>query len=213
MSQVIRNHRCHRYSKDKANLIRDHLLFKTNLIQGFTVPIYTSQKFKSFMGSSGIQEQQIWSQYLLYFPTPLSEVIFLERFNCTQSPFTNRFHPPREGIPIELIRFHIPSLLTGPALNIAVNNELDITIHVIASQFSGYCDVINHRLWRHQQNVNLGSEARCRCAKIVVFIVTLIVVMSCKKWNNVCTLVPNCFCAHSSVILVFISLVASQLGK
>ena len=29
-------------------------------------------------------------------------------------------------------------------------------------------------------------------------------VMSCKKYNNVCTLVTNCFCAHSSVIFVFI---------
>ena len=35
--------------------------------------------------------------------------------------------------------------------------------------------------------------------------------MSCKKWNNVCTLVTNCFCAHSSAVLVFISLVALQL--
>ena len=31
-------------------------------------------------------------------------------------------------------------------------------------------------------------------------------VMSCKKWNNVCTLVTNCLCTHSSVNLVFISL-------
>ena len=38
-------------------------------------------------------------------------------------------------------------------------------------------------------------------------------VMSCKKQNNVCTLVTNCLCTHSSVILVFISLVAAQLGK
>ena len=28
-------------------------------------------------------------------------------------------------------------------------------------------------------------------------------IMSCKKLNNVCTLVTNCFCGHSSVILVF----------
>ena len=36
----------------------------------------------------------------------------------------------------------------------SISNELDITIHVIASQLSGYCDVINKRLWHHQQNLN-----------------------------------------------------------
>ena len=33
------------------------------------------------------------------------------------------------------------------------------------------------------------------------------------EWNNVCTGVTKCSCAHSSAILLFISLVASQLGK
>ena len=91
-------------------------------------------------------------------------------------------------------------------------NELDITIHVIASQLSGHCDVISNRLWCHQQNKNQASETRGRCVKIIVFIVIYRFVMSCKKWNNVCTLMMNCFCAHLSVILVFISLVP-QLGK
>ena len=54
-----------------------------------------------------------------------------------------------------------------------MSSELDITIHVIVSQLSGNCDVINNRLWRDQQNVNLASEARGRCMKIVVFIVIL----------------------------------------
>ena len=53
----------------------------------------------------------------------------------------------------------------------SISKELDIIIHVIASQLSGYCDVINNRLWRHQQNVNLASEARGWCVKIVVSIV------------------------------------------
>ena len=73
---------------------------------------------------------------------------------------------------------------------------------MIVSQLSGDCDVINNRLWRHQQNVNLVSEARGRCLKIVVFIVFCIVVMSYKRWNKICSLVTTCFCAHSSVILV-----------
>ena len=86
----------------------------------------------------------------------------------------------------------------------SISNELDITIHVIASQLSGYCDVINKRLWHHRQNVNPASAARGRRVKVVVFIAIFIVVMSCKKYNYVCTLVTNCFCAQPSVILVFI---------
>ena len=95
----------------------------------------------------------------------------------------------------------------------SISNELDIIIHMTASQLSGHCDVISNRLWRHQQNENWASETRGRCVNIVVFIVIIGFVMSCKKWNDVCTLVMNRFYAHSSVILVFISLVASQLGK
>ena len=52
----------------------------------------------------------------------------------------------------------------------SISNELDMTIHVITSQLSGYFDVIKNRLWHHQQNVN---PARGRCVKIVVFIVIL----------------------------------------
>ena len=50
----------------------------------------------------------------------------------------------------------------------SISNKLDITIHVIASQLSGHCDVISDWLWRHQQNENWASEARGRCVKIVV---------------------------------------------
>ena len=53
----------------------------------------------------------------------------------------------------------------------SISNELDITIHVIAFQLSGHCDVINNRLWRHQQNENRASETRWWCVKIVVCIV------------------------------------------
>ena len=51
---------------------------------------------------------------------------------------------------------------------ISISNELDITIHVIASQFFGHCDAISIRLWRHQQNENRASETRGRCEKVVV---------------------------------------------
>ena len=42
----------------------------------------------------------------------------------------------------------------------SISNELDITIHVIASQLFGHCDAISNRLWRHQQNENRASETR-----------------------------------------------------
>ena len=35
-----------------------------------------------------------------------------------------------------------------------ISNELDVTIHQIALQLSGHCDVISNWLWRHQQKVN-----------------------------------------------------------
>ena len=67
----------------------------------------------------------------------------------------------------------------------SISNELDITIHVIASQLSGHCDVISNRLWSHQQNENRASETQRRCVKIVVFIIIYGFLMSCKKYNNI----------------------------
>ena len=91
----------------------------------------------------------------------------------------------------------------------SISNQLDITIHIIASQLSSHCDVISNRLWHYQlgrkpNEWNTGSMCKDR---------RVIAVMSCKKWNNICMLVTNCLWAHSSDILVFISLAASQLGK
>ena len=48
----------------------------------------------------------------------------------------------------------------------SISNELDIIIHVIASQLSRYCDVISNQLWRHQQNDDRASQTRGRCVKI-----------------------------------------------
>ena len=47
----------------------------------------------------------------------------------------------------------------------SISNELDIIIHVIASQLPGKCDVISNWLWRHQQNENRASETRGRCER------------------------------------------------
>ena len=89
----------------------------------------------------------------------------------------------------------------SPSISL-IQNDLNITIPMISSQLSGYCDVISNGLWRHQQNENWASETRGRCVKIFVFIVIYGFVMSYKKSNNVCTPVMNCFCAHLSVILI-----------
>ena len=83
-----------------------------------------------------------------------------------------------------------------------ISNELDITILVITSQVSGHCVVISNRSWRHQENACEWDTGRC--VKIIVFIVLSGFVVSCTKQNNICTLVTNCICTHSSVILVFI---------
>ena len=70
---------------------------------------------------------------------------------------------------------------------------------MIASQLSGHCDVISNRLWHHQ-NENQASETWGWCVKIVGFIVIYGFVMSCKKWNNVCTLMTNCFCTKLTLL-------------
>ena len=53
-------------------------------------------------------------------------------------------------------------VLTRRAVNTAVNkiisDELDINVHVIASQLFRYCDVISNQLWRHQQNEYQASK-------------------------------------------------------
>ena len=62
-----------------------------------------------------------------------------------------------------------------------ISNELDITIGMIASQLSHYCDVISKLLWRHQQNEDRVSETRGPRVKIAIFINIYGFVMSCKK--------------------------------
>ena len=66
---------------------------------------------------------------------------------------------------------------------------------------------------RHLQNVSWASETLKRCMEIVVLDVIYGFRMSCEKWSNAYTLVTNCLCTHSSVMLVFMSPHATQLGK
>ena len=67
----------------------------------------------------------------------------------------------------------------------SISEELDITIHVIASQMSGHCDVMSNRLWLNQQNKNQASETQGWCVKIVVFIVIYFMDLLCHVRNNI----------------------------
>ena len=75
-------------------------------------------------------------------------------------------------------------------------------------------------LWRHWQSI-VTSSAECKPSEWVTvstcedhrFFVIYGFVMSCKKYNNVCTLVTNGSCAHTSIFRVFISLVAAQSSR
>ena len=89
--------------------------------------------------------------------------------------------PPRSCCHKRQQRWLIGCFMSSLWLKIWLLNELDITIHVIASQLCGHCDVISSRLWRHQQNKNRASETRGGCVKLFVFIVIYGFVMSCKK--------------------------------
>ena len=90
--------------------------------------------------------------------------------------------------------------------------ELDIIIHVTVSELSGHCDVISNRLWRHQQNENWASEKRddmLTSSFLSSFMASL-----CRVRNKILYVLSwRTVSALTRVFLVFISLVASQLGK
>ena len=84
----------------------------------------------------------------------------------------------------------------------SISNELDSTIHVIASQLSRKCDVISNRLWRHQRNEN-------RFSKIVILSSFM---DSLYRVRN--KIVTNGFCAHSSAFsCIFTSLLRNSGNK
>ena len=60
------------------------------------------------------------------------------------------------------------------------------------------------------RNIYRSGDTGSRCVKIIISIV-IYGFLSCKKLNNVWTGMTNCLCTHLSVILVFVSLVASLL--
>ena len=66
----------------------------------------------------------------------------------------------------------------------SISNKLDVTFHVLASQLSSHCDVIDRRLRRDQRNLNRASATRRRCVKLVVFNVIDGFVMACKLFMH-----------------------------
>ena len=116
--------------------------------------------------------------------------------------------------PLVIRRMRYEVFLHDQPCKSLICSKLDISIQVIALQLSCYCDVISNRLWRHQQNKDQASETRGQCVKIFVFIIIYVVVITCKKYDNVCTLVMNCFCAHLTAILcLFPSLLCKWESK
>ena len=78
-------------------------------------------------------------------------------------------------------------------------NKTDIFPRARATNAKSRSSVWN-RLWRHHQNVNRASETHIWCVGIGFLIFMSWFIMSCKRWNNVCTLVKMCLFANSSVI-------------
>ena len=75
-------------------------------------------------------------------------------------------------------------------------------------------------MWRHPQSIVKSSADRkpseqdtWTLCKDGYFNVIYGFVMSCKNKNNVCILVTNCLCAHSSVILLFIPSLPRNSGN
>ena len=100
--------------------------------------------------------------------------------DCQINTESNLSHVHKLSIPLAFIEYYIfwPIMVVSPALFCinkgeyciflhdlpwispwikSICNELDIIIHVIASQLSGHCDVISNRLWRHQQKKTLSE--------------------------------------------------------
>ena len=93
--------------------------------------------------------------------------------------------------------FHITILLAPVWENpLFISRSSPPSIHMIVSQLSGHCDVISNQLWCHQQNENCEWDMGTMC-KDRLFVVIYGFIISCKKWNNVCTLATNCFCKKS----------------
>ena len=125
----------------------------------------------------------------------------------------------REDTYFERIMTFLFLVTSLPRLKIAFSYELDINFHVLASQ------LLHHvmHLGRHQQsivtssqsyqhNANRGSEACSRCVRIV-FLLSYMGSLCHVRNKIICIVMAKCLCAHSSGLLVSISLVASQLGK
>ena len=65
----------------------------------------------------------------------------------------------------------------------SISNELYIIVHVIASQWSGHCDVISNWLWRHHHNENYANVTHGRCVQILIL--TTFMDLLCRETNKI----------------------------
>ena len=65
--------------------------------------------------------------------------------------------------------------------------------------------VPHNKSWSHHQHPNRPSGVQCQCVKIVFLTVIYGLIISRKKWNNVCTIIIDCLCIHSMVIIVMMT--------
>ena len=102
---------------------------------------------------------------------------------CVVMPWAKiRDHTSSSGITVGCFSFLHDWPWISPWIK-SISNELDISCHVFASQWSGHCDGIANRLWRHQQSVKWASEVREWCVKILVLASFLD--LSCRVRNKI----------------------------
>ena len=95
----------------------------------------------------------------------------------------------------------------------SIINELDNTFHVLASQFSGHCDVISHRLCRHHQNVNRASGVISnRLWRQMSSFLSVFTDLLCRVRNKIMYVFSwrTVYVLTRMLFLMFISLVAVQ---
>ena len=133
--------------------------------------------------SLAIRYQQSWPKlevihhqciYVLYLSSQQmvkSHGGFHHRLQCSDS------------ITKELL-WHLPFCWISPWIK-SISNELDSIIRERASQMPSRLWCHHQRwhsqLWRHHHNVNIPTEASCRCVKIVF----LFMGSSCCLWNRI----------------------------
>ena len=170
-------------------LLESARLHKISVIKRAVVYIFEVAHLDFFLNLTIVRICIFSTLCLLYFACPGKNRLLL---NHSKTQAGNRVHNLGDTLHINVACRNLQSksewkmliLHDRPCISPwikSISNELDITIHVMASESPRHCHVFSNRLWRHQQNVNRPSETRGRCVKIIVIIVIYGFVMSCKK--------------------------------